>query len=188
MAITDETEAALESLEGCPGPCDDGTVKITLSSGHTKKFLCAFIDSSCPYGERMASGLERCITGVMSGIGVPLRHLENFKEYRESLVITEVIRWPTRGFLIFAGDTGTGKSFGAAWAVREYLKSKVADPFEHKTWENAERAGRSVMWCSAMEIADDRDIAARAKREFLAVIDDLGGKAIPRQGWPHCAA
>jgi DNA replication protein DnaC len=112
----------------------------------------------------------------MSAIGVPLRHLENYRKLRHTEAADEVTKWPARGFLVFFGDTGSGKSFGAALAVREYLKSQVTGSFDRKLWENAERAGSAVTWLDAMDIADDRGNATRARRAFLAVIDDLGGE------------
>jgi DNA replication protein DnaC len=76
--------------------------------------------------------------------------------------------------LIFCGKPGTGKSFGAAVAVREYLKSRVPNVLDRKTWANAKKAATAVVWCGAMELTDGTNTALRAKKEFLAVIDDLG--------------
>jgi hypothetical protein len=176
-AMTDEIERKLAEIRGCPEPCGDGTVKIGLSSGQIRKMPCPIIASGCPYGKRMELGLDKYISSVMSGIDVPLRHLENLAETRRTEATSEVAKWSTRGFLVFFGDTGSGKSFGAALAVQKYLKSQVMNRFEHTSWERAERVGNSVAWCSAMDIGDDREVAARAKRAFLTVIDDLGGEA-----------
>ncbi|MCL2009138.1 MAG: hypothetical protein FWG71_01155 [Synergistaceae bacterium] len=172
-----EMEEKLSQIKSCPEPCDDGMVVISASSGQARKMPCPLIASNCPYGEWMEHGLDRCVTGVMSDIGVPRRHLENFAEAFQAEALTGIDKWPARGFLIFTGDTGSGKSFGAALAVRKYLKSLVANRFDRRTWEIAEKAGNSVVWCAAMDINHDRETAELAKHGQLAVIDDLGGEA-----------
>jgi hypothetical protein len=175
--MTREMEEKLAEIKVCPEPCDDCTVEIVLSSGQKRKTPCPVVNSNCEHGQWMEQWLDRYITGVMSGIGVPLRHLENFLELRQTETTAEVAEWRGRGFLVFLGDTGAGKSFGAALAVRKHLKSQAANHFDRRSWDMAERAGNSVAWHGAMEIADDRDAAARARRAFLTVIDDLGGES-----------
>jgi hypothetical protein len=171
-------EDKLNQIKKCPKPCDDGMVELDISSGQKKRMPCQLITSDCPYGEWMERELDRYVVGVMSGIGVPRRHLENFTDLLQTEALAEIDKWPSRGFLIFIGGTGSGKSFGAAMTVHKYLKNVVANPFDRKAWGMAERVGStgSVMWCAAMDISDDRETAARAKRERLAVIDDLGGE------------
>jgi DNA replication protein DnaC len=77
-------------------------------------------------------------------------------------------------FLVFCGKSGVGKSFGAACAVREYLKSRIANWIDRRTWEAAERAADSAMWSDAKEITDDKAAFSRARTAFLLVLDDLG--------------
>ncbi|MDR1377165.1 MAG: hypothetical protein LBJ22_06610 [Synergistaceae bacterium] len=72
------------------------------------------------------------------------------------------------------GASGSGKSFGAAWAVREYLMSRIPDPLDTQTWNRADIAARNVMWCSANRIIHDRELASRACTRTLLVLDDLG--------------
>ena len=179
IAMSREMEEKLARIKNCPEPCNDGMVEINVSSGQIRKMACPIIASGCPYGKRLEHELDRYITGVMSGIGVPKRHLENFTDVFHTEALVEIDKCPIRGFLIFTGGTGSGKSFGAARAVLKYLKSLVVDHFDRNTWRIAERAGSigSVMWCAAMDLSDDRETAARAKREQLIVIDDLGGEA-----------
>jgi hypothetical protein len=59
----------------------------------------------------------------------------------------------------------------------DYLKRQVKNPSDRSSWENAGRTGNSLMWGTAMEIADDRETALRAKKASLTVIDDLGGES-----------
>ena len=176
MAESDEAREKLSEIKNCPRPCEDGTVNILPSSGQEKKLPCPLLGPDCRYGKRMLFGLDRHVIGVMADIGVPLRHLENFPEERETEETAEARKWPVRGVLILTGDTGSGKSFCAALVLREYLKSRAENPFDRGAWEIIEKAGNSVMWCPAADIADDRETASRAKKKPLAVIDDLGGE------------
>jgi hypothetical protein len=178
IAVSDEVKEKLSAVDSCPEPCDDGTVSIFWLPGEARrKFPCPLLAPDCHYGRRMERGLDRYIADVMADIGVPLRHLENFPKRQRTEEEAEASKWPMRGFLIFTGGTGTGKSFGAALVLRSCLKSQVANPLDRRSWESAEKAGRSVLWCSAMDITDDREIAARAKGWRLVVIDDLGGES-----------
>ena len=174
MAMASEMEKILADILICPKPCNDGTVEITISSGLTKTMPCPVIASDCLHGERMEQALDRYVTGVMSNIGVPCRHLENFTEMLRIEALEEVGKWQWRGFLIITGKTGSGKSFSAARAVHKYLRRLADNRFDNRTWGNIERAGNSIVWCAAMDISCDRDTSARAKCERLAVIDDLG--------------
>jgi hypothetical protein len=174
MAISAEASEKLAEIEDCPEPCRDGRVRVTLSSGQERRFPCPYIAPDCVCGKFMEEQLERYIAEVMFEIGVPLRHLDNFARQSWTTETAEAARWPIRGFLIFMGNMG--KSFGAALVLRKYLKDQVKNRIGHRSWETARRAGSSVMWRTAAEISDDREIAARARRESLVVIDDLGGE------------
>ena len=179
IAMTNEMEkklAEIKTSQKCPEPCDDGMVEVNTSSGQTRKLPCPLIALDCTYGEWMEQRLDRHVTGIMLGIGVPRRHLENFTEAVQVEALAGIGKWQECGFLIFTGNTGSGKSFGAARVVHKYLKNLVANHFDSRTWGIVERAGNSVVWCAAMDISDDRETAARAKREHLVVIDDLGGE------------
>jgi hypothetical protein len=118
--------------------------------------------------------LERYFTRIMCEAGVPFRHIDNFRGHSASLAVNEASGWPMLGFLIFCGAPGSGKSFGAAWVVKEHLWSRISDWRERSAWEHAEKAGRNTMWCGAMEIGDDRNVAVQTRGKFLLVIDDLG--------------
>jgi hypothetical protein len=176
-AIYGEAEEKLSAIKSCPEPCGDGTAAISLSSGQTKKLPCPLLALNCHYGRRIEQELDRHITGVMTDIGVPSRHLENFPKRRETEESAEATQWPIRGFLIFTGDAGAGKSFEAALVLYRYLKSRVSNPLDRGSWEIAGKSKNSILWCTAMDIADEREIAAQAKRRRLAVIDDLGSES-----------
>jgi hypothetical protein len=184
MRMTDEIEKKLAKIKGCPEPCDDGAVEIVLSSGQARRLPCPVLKTGekCGYADYMRQGLKEHIESVMAAIGIPLRHIGNFARCLPLPETIEAKEWPARGFLIIGGRHGTGKSFCAAGAVFGHLKRQVKNPFDRGSWENAYRAGSSVIWRTAMEIADDRDAAVCAKSAALAVIDDLGGESDAHSG------
>ena len=169
-------EEKLKEIKSCPKPCMDGMVEINISPEKTMKHNCPAIASNCQYGYQMEHALNCHISDIMPKINIPRRHLENFREEKQVEVLAEIDKWPARGFLIFTGNTRSGKSFGAALTVRKFLKNRNRNRFDRSTWETAESAGNSVLWCTAMDIIEDREIAARAKRQYFLVIDDLGGE------------
>jgi len=175
--MSNEIEEKLNQIINCPDPCDDGMVEIIISSGETRKMPCPLITSDCMYGNWMEQELDHHINNIMSNIGVPRRHLENIMFTLQTETLSGIDKWLVRGFLILTGNTGSGKSFGAALAVRKYLKSLINNHFDSMIWEIAERAANSILWCTALDINGDRETLTRAKRRYLAVIDDLGGEA-----------
>jgi hypothetical protein len=107
-------------------------------------------------------------------VGVPSRHIENFPHRLDTTALKKASEWQKRGFLILLGKSRVGKSFGAAWTLREFLKSRITDPFGRSAWTELERASSSVVWCAAIDITIDREMATRAAEAPMAVIDALG--------------
>jgi hypothetical protein len=184
MKMTDEMEKELAKIKECPKPCEDGMVEITPPSGRARRLPCPIIQTAaeCGYTKHMKRGLQSHILSVMAAVEIPRRHIENFMRYHPLPEPEEAIKWPVRGFLLIGGKHGTGKSFCAACAVFEYLKRQVKSPLDRRSWENVDKTGSSVMWGTAMEIADCREIAARAKKALLTIIDDLGGESDASSG------
>jgi DNA replication protein DnaC len=129
----------------------------------------------------LRSRLDAKLLDIMSGIGVPPRHLDKIAAPEESSAAEAVDvtgnskdGWQMRGFLVLTGVPGVGKSFGAALAIKKYLLATIGDWFETANWEHAVKAAESVSWYSAKEITGDKNIASRMRTCRLAVIDDLG--------------
>jgi hypothetical protein len=174
MTVSEEIGETLAKVKTCPTPCEDGMMLVTPSSGSPRRVPCPILNRGCEYGRRMKKDLERYFIRVMTKAGVPFRHIDNFRGHIDSLAVSEANGWPMLGFLIFCGGSGSGKSFGAAWVVKAYLRDRISDWRERSAWERAEMAGENTMWCGAMEIGDDRDVAARTRGKYLLIIDDLG--------------
>lgn len=176
LATSEEVQEKLSQIESCPKACNDGMIEIGVSSGQIRKRACPVMTSKCQYGQRMERTLDRYVMGIMSKIGVPRRHLENLMEARLTEVLLAMNKWPAQGFLIFTGGTGSGKSFGAAYAARKYLKSLVTNRFDQQTWKKADLGADEVIWCSATDMIYNRETAAQTQSKRFVVIDDLGGE------------
>jgi DNA replication protein len=143
---------------------------------------CPIVSQDCAYGSRIARDLTSHLVGVMRGICVPVRHLDNFGKRQDTAAVKAAHFWHARGFLVLTGIPGVGKSFAAAWAVLQYLKGKVSNWIDRATWESAENAAKSVMWATAKEICDDKAVYTRACGEALLVLDDFGKEEDTRTG------
>jgi DNA replication protein DnaC len=178
LKTSEEIRAELDAIKTCPSPCEDGIVSIRTSSGLNRRAACPVMNAGCPYGIRSGEKFYSYIARIMNRIGVPRRHIENFGKRGESYAVSEADKWPVRGFLLLCGKTGSGKSFAAASVVRGYLESRVKDRLVRETWGAAERAGESVIWVSAKDIADGRDISVTRSgvrgNISLLVLDSLG--------------
>jgi DNA replication protein DnaC len=184
----DEIGSALVKIKTCPEPCDDGKVPIGTLSGASGKICraaCPIISPGCAYGIKLLYERNMRLTRAMTQIGVPRRHIENFSKSRKSLAVLGAMNWTGRGFLILYGGPGTGKSFGAAWAVREYIKNRISNPMDKKTWDEIDRAKDNVTWLNAQDTAADRidrNLPQRACAASLLVMDDLGREEDTKSG------
>ena len=170
----DEISREEAKFTRCPAPCGDGRVLIYPRPGETRRILCPIVGPHCAYGIAVEKELNAYVDGLMSLSGVPFRHVSNFSRYWETTATRDSFSWIRRGFLVLCGKPGVGKSFGAAWLVRIYLRDQVNEAYRRDTWKRAEAAAANTCWCSAYDIVCDKNAAAKAKSFALAVIDDLG--------------
>lgn len=174
MTMADEIQEELAKIGNCPAPCEDGTVLLSPPSIKPLRSRCPLLSSECTYGAGLEEKLKAYLNRVLLEIGVPRRHIDNFEAYFETPALMWASRWRFSGFLVLCGGSGVGKSFGAAWAVREYLRNKISDPLDICTWNRAAAIGEQVMWDSANRVVHDRKAASAACRNFLLVMDDFG--------------
>lgn len=171
----------IEKREKCPGSCIEGTLtlKLQIMSEYTElRVPCPIAGVDCEYGISLEKQINRRLAGLLvSAVGVPRRHVTCFDRYIDTVATKEAARWSARGFLVFCGKTGSGKSFGAAWFAYRHIRSLIGDPYRHHALEwrtRAENAASSVKWYSARDVSEDRKTAAGAKYCSLLVLDDLG--------------
>jgi DNA replication protein DnaC len=82
--------------------------------------------------------------------------------------------WNFGGFLVFFGGSGVGKSFGAAWAVKRYLRSRIPDFLDAKTWNRAANAAENTVWATANRAIRDKNAISSSCSARLLVMDDMG--------------
>lgn len=117
--------------------------------------------------------LDAYITELLLLSGVPSRHVGNFSRYCGTTATRDGIKCPKQGFLVFSGKPGTGKSFGAAWLIKTH-RSQVDETCKREQWKKAKTTAINTLWYSAYDIADNKNVASKAKTFALVVIDDLG--------------
>jgi hypothetical protein len=174
MAISDEIQTELTNIKTCSAPCKDGTILVSPSSGASRRYRCPILSHYCAYGSGLEAKLEARLRRLMFEQGVPCRHIDNFDAYFESLPFIWANKWNFHGFLVLSGGSGVGKSFAAAWAVKEYLRSKILDPLNVDAWNRATVTAGNMMWRSANRIIHDRNIISAALVKPFLVIDDFG--------------
>jgi DNA replication protein DnaC len=174
ISVSEEIETQLANITICPEPCEDGMVLVSPPSGSARRLKCPIVTPYCSYGLRLEGKMDGRLNRIMLNAGLPQRHIGNFHGHFSTEALMWVRKWNFQGFLVLTGPCGVGKSFGAAWAVREYLMDRIPDPLDTQTWNCADIAGRSVMWSSANRMIHDRKLASRACDKALLVLDDLG--------------
>jgi DNA replication protein DnaC len=119
----------------------------------------------------------------MLDAGIPRRHIECFKTRIETPALLWSQDWGFRGFLLFMGASGVGKSFSAAWTVKRYLRDRIPDTLDIGTWDRASRACGNFVWGTANKLVQDKTVIVSARNACLLVIDALGreGDSATRQ-------
>jgi hypothetical protein len=174
LAVGNEIQTELENIQTCPAPCEDGTVLVSPLSGTARRRRCPLLSFGCPYGSGIEEKLDNRLNTLLLNAAVPRRHIENFAAYIKTPAVLWANMWTFGGFLIFAGKSGVGKSFGAAWAVKRYLRSVIPDPLDTKTWNNAVNAAENTVWTTACKVIRDKTAISSSCAARLLVIDDMG--------------
>jgi hypothetical protein len=174
LAIEDEIQTELDNIQICPVPCEDGTVLVTPPSGTSQRRRCPLLSFLCPYGIGIEEKLDGYLNRLLLETGVPQRHIGHFDAYIETPALLSANKWGFGGFLVFFGASGVGKSFGAAWAAKRYLRSMISDPLDTKTWNRAANAGENIVWTTANRVIRDKNTISLSRSARLLVMDDLG--------------
>jgi hypothetical protein len=122
----------------------------------------------------LGGNLEAFLDRLVLGAGVPARHIERFSSRIDTPALIWADQWRFGGFLVLSGGSGVGKSFGAAWALKGFLRSRISDPLNTETWNRAAYAGERSMWSTANRVAHDKNRLDEARSRLFLVLDDLG--------------
>jgi DNA replication protein DnaC len=128
----------------------------------------------CPYGSGIEEKLDGYLNGLLLDAGIPQRHIENFAVYIETPALLCANMWNFGGFLIFAGKSGVGKSFGASWAAKRYLRNAIPDILDTHTWNRAANAGENTVWTTANKVIRNKTAISSSCAARLLVMDDMG--------------
>jgi hypothetical protein len=174
LAIAEEIRAELTGMQVCPEPCEDGMVRVSPPSGVPQRARCPLLNEFCQYGNALGGNLEAFLDRLALGAGVPARHIERFSSRIDTPALVWADRWRFGGFLVLSGGSGAGKSFGAAWALKGFLRSRISNPLDTGTWSRAAYAGEHSMWSTANRIVHDKNRLDEARSRLFLVLDDLG--------------
>jgi DNA replication protein DnaC len=174
LRVEREIQTELDNIQICPAPCEEGTVLVSPPSGTRQRRRCPLLSFGCPYGSGVEEKLDGYLNRLLLGSGVPQRHIKNFAAYIETPALLCANKWGFGGFLVFFGKSGVGKSFGAAWAAKRYLRSMIPDLLDTKTWNRAANAGENTVWATVNRLIRDKSAISSSCAARLLVMDDLG--------------
>ena len=174
LRVEKEIQTELDNIQTCPAPCEEGTVLVSPPSGVSQRRRCPLLSFACAYGSGLEEKLDGRLDRLLLEAGVPRRHIGHFGAYIETPALLCANKWGFGGFLVFFGKSGVGKSFGAAWAAKRYLRSMIPDPLDTNTWNRAVNAGENTVWATANRIIRDKTSISSSRAARLLVLDDLG--------------
>ena len=174
LAIAWEIQSELADMQICPAPCEDGMVQVSPPSGLPQRARCPLLNEFCSYGNKLGGKLESFLDKLVLNAGVPERHVGCFESCIETPALFWAKRWRFNGFLVLSGGSGVGKSFGAAWVFKEFLRSKIPEFLDTGTWNRAAYVGERALWGTANRIVHDRNRIDEARNKLFLVLDDLG--------------
>jgi hypothetical protein len=174
LRVEKEIQTELDNIQTCPAPCEDGIVLVSPPSGTSQRKRCPLLSFACAYGSGIEERLDGRLNRLLLEAGIPRRHIDHFDAYIETPALLCANKWGFGGFLVFFGKSGVGKSFGAAWAAKRYLRSMIPDPLDTKTWSRAVNAGENTAWATANRAIRDKTAILSSRAARLLVMDDLG--------------
>lgn len=164
---------AAENVRECLSDCDGaGMLRIDRPDGAEFLVPCPLMTRECPRGVEFVREAERR-AALMMPPDVPKRFRREVAQARETLALHSARLWDGKGFLYIHGDTGTGKSFAAAWRIYHDILAAIG-----RYWDNPQvwgRMGRSkARWFSAYSVCIDKANFYEAQGAAFLVLDDLG--------------
>lgn len=164
---------AKENISECFENCDqNGLLNISQPDGIPVAVPCPVLSRNCSRGKKFITTIDYLAVQSLPQ-EIPILYREEVASAAETLAIKGARNWSGKGFLYLYGDTGTGKSFAAAWRVYNDLHTRLNDIWDDPGgWRVA--AVSTARWFSAFSICLERGyLQDAAKAEFL-ILDDLG--------------
>jgi hypothetical protein len=180
MARVSRAYAVAETVTECLGCDKDGRILVDLNDGDSYSIPCPLLDERCPHGANLLDRLDRhAAASVMDIPGVPKMFADCLVSPQLTAAVHGVNRWmyEPKTFLVMHGEHGTGKSFGAAYALYRIARKRLLVNWKYPTmWGPI-----GAMWLSAYRAVTKDDLFESARLIPLLVIDDMGcEESIPR--------
>lgn len=163
-----------DNIRECHFDCDANgklTVAPTESDDEYRVF-CPLLTQECPRGKEFLSQIAGIALKSLPG-DIPTIFRAALPNPKDTDALYGAFRWNGKGFLYLHGDTGTGKSFAAAWRIYNDTHRRLLEYWDSPAlW--AENASCSASWLSAYAVCMERANLYAAESAPLLVLDDLG--------------
>jgi len=157
-----------EDIKECTKRCDvNGAIALN------DVFVpCPLLTEFCMRGQEMIVKLGTySINSIDTTTNLPKRFHELFKNYKKTKAVAGAKNWNRKyPFLMFSGPSGSGKSFGAAYALY-VLTYKINDP----NWKSKSLwKPLNALWLGAYMATSQDDLFKQARTTPILVLDDVG--------------
>jgi hypothetical protein len=170
---------ALSALEGRIPPCDfcvNGKAPVDIA-GNVYYIGCPAISQECKAGKQVVRRLIKSVAAQIKSLPDLPVMFHKYLENPDPTVAVKGVRqwnWKAANFLVLHGAHGTGKSFGAAYALYLLLREKLLPEWRRPELWNSRNF--DALWTSAYRISNIDSVYEHARRVNYLVVDDLGSE------------
>lgn len=171
IAMRDAAYVAERARKKCDAGCDKGRMIYTIN-GIDIPVPCSLAGLDCQWGKLLGKRIDSfALLSVKSIYGVPTRF--QFDHIRESDAVFGVKLWNVKSspILVFHGRHGSGKSYGAAYALITLCRN-----LNNANWQGETMRAISASWMSAYRATTKDDLFEEARIKPVLVLDDLGSE------------
>ena len=162
--------------------CSEGHIYLKFTDKDKKPYYvrrpCMAKNPKCAWGKRMKGKMVDTIDATLLSAGIPNRHMSVFKskEYTHTRIINKLKVWDLKKPVVISGNTGTGKSVGAVWALKTLMYKQCGDPLDEDRWGSyLSRIQNHIAWVMPIELTfKEYGMRDKALNARYLVIDDLG--------------
>jgi hypothetical protein len=166
--------AVAETVKECPG-CVEGQLAVDPNDGGEYRVPCPLLHRECAHGQALHVRLDACaLRGILSLSGVPAWFSDRLGEPQPTAAVRGVNVWSCgqKCFLALHGEHGTGKSFGAAYALYVIARQRLMANWKLPVlW-----TPMPAMWASAYRVTSKDDLFEAARVAPALVVDDMGSE------------
>lgn len=163
-----------QNVHDCQEDCNEkAQIRVQLEGVRCPVLVaCPILTKQCMRGKRYMSCLKDEAASFVPS-EVPKLFRKNISNPDQTLALCGVSGWNAKGIMYIYGDTGTGKSFAAAWFIYDYILGRLQDRWD-EPWTWREIASYKLRWMTAFSICLERGNLYEAESAPMLVVDDLG--------------